>query len=60
MRPKKKNEEADLVEPISKTKLKAEADALQAIGVKLIDLPNNKLAKLDLSGSKTHYCKRRH
>ena len=49
MRPKKKNEEADLVEPISKTKLKAEADALQAIGVKLIDLPNNKLAKLDLS-----------
>ena len=49
MRPKKKNEEADLVEQISKTKLKAEADALQAIGVKLIDLPNNKLAKLDLS-----------
>ena len=48
MRPKKKNEEVELVEPISKTKLKAEADAQQEIGVKLVALPNNKLAQLDL------------
>jgi ribosome-associated protein len=48
MRPKQKNEEVDLIEPISKTKLKAEADAQQAIGVKLTSLPSNKLAQLDL------------
>ncbi len=51
MRPKKKDpnaEELDLIEPISKTKLKAEADALQEIGVKLVALPNSKLAQLDL------------
>ena len=39
MRPKQKNEEVNLIEPISKTKLKAEADAQQAIGVKLTSLP---------------------
>jgi ribosome-associated protein len=33
---------------ISKTKLKAEADALQAIGKKLVDLPKEKLLKLSL------------
>jgi ribosome-associated protein len=51
MRPKKKDpqaEEIDLIEPISKTKLKAEADALQDIGVKLVALPNSKLSQLDL------------
>ena len=51
MRPKKKDpnaEEVDLIEPISKTKLKAEADALQEIGVKLIALPNSKLTQLEL------------
>ena len=32
----------------SKTELKAEADARQAIGKKLVDLPKDKLAKLDL------------
>jgi ribosome-associated protein len=36
------------VEPISKTKRKAEMDALQELGVKLTELPNDKLAKLDL------------
>ena len=35
-------------EPISKTKLKAEADALQVLGVRLVELPKDKLAKLDL------------
>ena len=51
MRPKKKDpqaEEIDLIEPISKTKLKAEADALQDIGVKLVALPNSRLSQLDL------------
>lgn len=51
MRPKKKDPSAealDLIEPISKTKLKAEADALQEIGVKLVALPNSKLTQLDL------------
>jgi ribosome-associated protein len=38
--------EAD--EPISKTKLKAEADAAQHIGKKLIDLSKDRLVKLDL------------
>ena len=40
-----------LIEPISKTKLKAEADAQQAIGKKLIGLPKEKLIKLDLPES---------
>ena len=39
------------IEPISKTKLKAEADAQQAIGKKLITLSKEKLIKLDLSES---------
>lgn len=39
-------DDADL--PISKTKLKAEADAQQALGVRLCELPKDKLAKLDL------------
>lgn len=38
--------EADL--PISKTKLKAEADAQQALGVRLTELPKDKLLKLNL------------
>lgn len=38
----------DLSAPISKTKLKAEADAQQAIGKKLIDLSKEKLIKLNL------------
>lgn len=41
-------EKEPLIEPISKTKLKAEADAQQAIGKKLIDLSKDKLIKLDL------------
>ena len=51
MRPKKIDpnaEEVDLIEPISKTKLKAEADAQQELGVKLVALPNSKLVLLDL------------
>jgi ribosome-associated protein len=36
---------------ISKTKLKAEADAAQEIGQKLIDLPKDKLLKLELPES---------
>ena len=39
------------IEPISKTKLKAEADAQQAIGKKLITLSKEKLIKLDLPES---------
>ena len=39
------------IEPISKTKLKAEADAQQAIGKKLIGLSKEKLIKLDLPES---------
>ncbi len=35
-------------EPISKTQLKAEADAQQALGVRLTELPKDKLFKLDL------------
>ncbi|OGV76347.1 MAG: hypothetical protein A3I83_05370 [Methylotenera sp. RIFCSPLOWO2_02_FULL_45_14] len=35
-------------EPISKTKLKAEADEQQALGVRLTELPKDKLLKLDL------------
>lgn len=36
------------LEPISKTKRKAEMDALQDLGVKLTELPNDRLAKLNL------------
>ena len=35
-------------EPISKTRRKAEMDALQDLGVKLVALPKDKLAKLEL------------
>jgi ribosome-associated protein len=35
-------------EPISKTQLKAEADEQQALGVRLTELPKDKLLKLDL------------
>ena len=35
-------------EPISKTQLKADADAQQALGVRLSELPKDKLLKLDL------------
>ncbi len=42
------NENTELLEPISKTKLKAEADAAQDIGKKLIDLPKDRLIKLAL------------
>lgn len=35
-------------EPTSKTQLKAEADAQQALGVRLSELPKDKLLKLDL------------
>lgn len=42
------NEKTEHLEPISKTKLKAEADAAQDIGKKLIDLPKDRLTKLDL------------
>ena len=38
----------DAEEPISKTKLKAEADAQQELGVRLSELPKDKLLKLDL------------
>lgn len=51
MKPNKTQSKAtdeDFIEPISKTKLKAEADALQEIGVKLVALPASKLAQLDL------------
>ncbi|MCB5186666.1 DUF615 domain-containing protein [Methylobacillus caricis] len=48
MKPNKTENTADELEPISKTKRKAEADALQDIGVKLVDLPKDKLKKLDL------------
>lgn len=43
-----KNVESDEDEPISKTKLKAEADAQQALGVRLCELSKDKLTKLDL------------
>jgi ribosome-associated protein len=42
------NEKTAPLAPISKTKLKAEADAAQDVGKKLIDLPKDKLIKLDL------------
>jgi ribosome-associated protein len=42
------NEKTEHLETISKTKLKAEADAAQDIGKKLIDLPKDRLIKLNL------------
>lgn len=55
MKPKKTNTHIDLIndadmddEPISKTQLKAEADAQQALGVRLSELSKDKLAKLNL------------
>lgn len=55
MKPKKTNTPIDLIndadledQPISKTQLKADADAQQALGVRLSELPKDKLAKLDL------------
>lgn len=56
MKPKKTNTSIELIndadletdEPISKTKLKAEADAQQALGVRLSELPKDKLEKLNL------------
>jgi ribosome-associated protein len=41
-------ENIESFEPLSKTKLKAEADAAQSIGKKLVDLPKDKLIKLNL------------
>lgn len=43
-----KNLESDEDESISKTKLKAEADAQQALGVRLCELSKEKLTKLNL------------
>lgn len=52
MKPNKTTElqknEPDELEPISKTKRKAAMDELQEIGVRLIELSKDKLAKLDL------------
>ncbi|MDR5170602.1 ribosome biogenesis factor YjgA [Methylobacillus sp. Pita2] len=48
MKPNKTENTEHSIEPVSKTKRKAEADALQAIGVTLVELPKEKLAKLDL------------
>ncbi|MBA3696157.1 MAG: DUF615 domain-containing protein [Methylotenera sp.] len=56
MKPKKTNTSIELIndadletdEPISKTKLKAEADAQQTLGVRLSELPKDKLEKLAL------------
>jgi ribosome-associated protein len=41
-------ENNETIEPISKTKLKAEADAAQSIGKSLVGLPKDKLIKLAL------------
>ncbi len=56
MKPKKTTKEAELAKeaiseadlPPSKTRLKAEADAQQALGVRLTELPKDKLLKLNL------------
>jgi ribosome-associated protein len=42
-------DKTELEPVISKTKLKAEADAAQQLGKKLVELPKDKLVKLDLS-----------
>jgi len=41
-------ENEDLTEYVSKTKLKAEAEAQQALGKRLTELPKDKLTKLDI------------
>jgi ribosome-associated protein len=41
-------ENNETIEPISKTKLKAEADAAQSVGKSLVGLPKDKLIKLAL------------
>ena len=56
MKPKKTTKDSELAQepiseadlPISKTKLKAEADAQQSLGVRLTELPKDKLLKLNL------------
>jgi ribosome-associated protein len=56
MKPKKTTKDTELAKepisdadlPISKTKLKAEADAQQELGVRLTDLPKDRLLKLNL------------
>lgn len=56
MKPKKTTKDTELAKepiseadlPISKTKLKAEADAQQALGVRLTELPKDRLLKLNL------------
>jgi ribosome-associated protein len=56
MKPKKTTKDTELAKepisdadlPISKTKLKAEADAQQELGVRLTELPKDKLLKLNL------------
>ena len=56
MKPKKTTKEAELAKeaiseadlPPSKTRLEAEADAQQALGVRLTELPKDKLLKLNL------------
>ena len=50
MRPSETDDSPDSAdtEPISKTRRKAKADALQDIGVKLVELPKDKLARLNL------------
>ena len=56
MKPKKTTKDSELAQepisdadlPISKTKLKAEADAQQALGVRLTELPKDRLLKLNL------------
>jgi ribosome-associated protein len=48
MQKNQKNEQDNLENSLSKTKLKAIAEAEQAIGVKLIALPNSKLNSLNL------------
>ncbi|HEY9269202.1 MAG TPA: ribosome biogenesis factor YjgA [Methylotenera sp.] len=56
MKPKKTTKDTELAKepiseadlPISKTKLKAEADAQQELGVRLTELPKDRLLKLNL------------
>lgn len=45
---KNMQDKTELPIPLSKTKLKAEADAAQDIGKKLVELPKDKLLKLNL------------
>lgn len=48
MKPNKTENTEHSIEPVSKTKRKAEADALQTIGATLVELSKEKLAKLSL------------